>query len=74
MSPLPKLHHHDTFFIIIRTVRYNTSLHCSRQQCLVAEWSGRSVTVRVKARARARARSFFYVKRTLSWHGVITPQ
>ena len=60
-------------------------LHCSRQQCLVAEWSGRSVTVRVRARARAREwdfPSFFFSflsvlksdKRTLLWHGVITPQ
>ena len=41
------------------TIRYNTSrkvgvlkvvqLQCSHQQCLVAEWSGRSVTVRVRA-------------------------
>ena len=61
MSPLPKLHHHDIMTIVelffIRTVCYNTSrnvgllkLHCSRQQCLVAKWSGRSVTVRVRAR------------------------
>ena len=52
-------------------------LHCSRQQCLVAEWSGRSVTVRV--RARAREWEYFWSvlkcdKRTLLWHGVITPQ
>ena len=33
------------------------NLHCSCQQCLVAERSGRSVTVRV--RARARERDFF---------------
>ena len=47
-------------YVIICTVRYNTShnvgalkvanLHCSRQQCVVAEWSGCSVTVRVRAR------------------------
>ena len=64
-------------------------MHCSNQQCLVAEWSGRSVTVRARARARARAREYIYMgfflfflsvlkikcdKRTLSWHGVITPQ
>ena len=44
----------------IRTVRYNASrnvgalkvanLHCSCYQCIVAEWSGRSVTVRVRVR------------------------
>ena len=64
------------------------NLHCSRQQCVVAEWSGRSVTVWVRFRARvrfwARAREwdfphfFFSVlkcdKRTLLWHGVLTPQ
>ena len=27
-------------------------MHCSRQQYLVAEWSGRSITVGVRARAR----------------------
>ena len=30
--------------------------HCSCQQCVVVEWSGRSVAVRVRVRARARAR------------------
>ena len=59
-------------------------MHCSNQQCLVAEWSGRSVIVRPRATARAREWDFsllFFVgakikcdKRTLSWHGVITPQ
>ena len=59
-------------------------MHCSHQQCLVAERSECSVTVRVRARARARARewdfSFFFLsvlkcdKTTLSWHSVITPQ
>ena len=51
--------------------------------CLVAAWSGRSVTVRARARARARARGrewtfslFLFLsvlkcdKTTLSWHGV----
>ena len=28
------------------------NLHCSRQQCVVVEWSGRSVAVRVRARVR----------------------
>ena len=46
----------------IHTVRYNTSrnvgvlkvenLHCSRRQCVIAEWSGCSVSVRIRARAR----------------------
>ena len=54
----------------IRTVRCNTlrtfgalkiahAVHCGRQQYLVAEWSGRSVTVRVRASARAREWDFF---------------
>ena len=48
----------------ICTIRYNTlhnigvlkvvNLHCSRQQCVVVEWSGRSITVRVRVTARAR--------------------
>ena len=75
-------------FLHMRTVRYNMScnvgvlkvvqLHCSRQQCFVAEWSGHSVTVTV--RVRAREWDFFPFlsvlcdKRTLSWHGVITLQ
>ena len=33
-------------------------MHYSRQQCLVAEWSGHSVTVRVRVRARARKWNF----------------
>ena len=37
------------------------NLHCSCQQCLVAELSGRSVTVRVRVRARARERDFFFL-------------
>ena len=45
---------------IIRTVRTShnvgvlkvANLHCSRQQCVVVEWSGRSIAVRVRARAR----------------------
>ena len=44
----------------IRTVRTSrnvgalkvVNLHCSRQQCVVVEWSGRSIAVRVRARAR----------------------
>ena len=49
-------------YVIICTVCYNTShnvgalkvanLHCSYQQCVLAQWSGRSVTVRGKVRAR----------------------
>ena len=82
--PFVEIHH-------ISTVHYNTSrnvgalkvanLHCSRQQCVVAEWSGRSITVRVRARTRecefSLLLSFSVLKcdkRTLSWHGVITPQ
>ena len=34
-------------------------MHHSRQQCLVAEWLGLSVTVRVRVRARAREWDFF---------------
>ena len=56
------------------------NLHSSRQQCIVAEWSGHSVRVRVRARARESDFSllfFFSVlkcdKRTLLWYGVITP-
>ena len=57
-------------------------VQCSRQQCLVTAWSGRSVTVRVRARARARAREWTFSllflflsvlkcdKTTLSWHGI----
>ena len=69
MSPLPRLHHHDIMAIVglffIRIV-YNlscnvgalkvTNLHYSRQQCVVAEWSWRSITVRVRVRVRVRAR------------------
>ena len=71
MSPLPRLHHHDIMAIVglffIRIV-YNlscnvgalkvTNLHYSRQQCVVAEWSRRSITVRVRVRVRARAREW----------------
>ena len=47
--------------IYIRTIRTLRNvgalkvadLHCSRQQCVVVEWSGRSVAVRVRVRARA---------------------
>ena len=35
-----------------------SAVHYSRQQCLVAEWSGHSVTVRVRVRARARKWNF----------------
>ena len=74
MSPLPRIHHHDIMTIVhgvilhIRTIHYNTSrivgalkvanLHCSRQQCVVAEWSGRGVAVRVRVRVRAREWDF----------------
>jgi len=55
-------------------------VHCSCQQCLVAKWSGHSVTVRVRARGNENFPFLFILfvlkcdKRTLSWHGVITPQ
>ena len=74
-------------------VHYNTShnvgalkvanLHCSHQWCVIAEWSGRSNTVRVRIRARTREWDFSLLfcfsvlkcnKGTLLWHGVITPQ
>ena len=35
-----------------------SAVHRSRQQSLVAEWLGLSVTVRVKVRARTREREF----------------
>ena len=52
-------------FVTIRGVLKVANLHCSHQQCVVAEWSGRSVTVRVRVRAR---------EWDLLWHGVITQQ
>ena len=73
-SPLPRLHHHDImtivelFFIYILFVTRrcicwcinNSAVHCSCQQCLVAEWSQRSVTVRARARAREWDFSFLF--------------
>ena len=62
-------------------VRYNvgalkTAQCTSHQQCLVAEWLGRSVTVRVKVRAGAKEWNFFLsvsnVTKTLSWCGIVT--
>ena len=48
------------YVIYIRTIRTSRNVgalkvadfHCSQQQCVVVEWSGRSVAVRVRARAR----------------------
>ena len=45
-------------YIYIRTIRTSRNvgalkvadLHCSRQQCVVVEWSGRSVAVRVRVK------------------------
>ena len=34
------------------------NLQCSHQQCVVVEWSGRSVAVRVKVRARVKEWNF----------------
>ena len=34
------------------------NLHCSRQQCVVVKWSGRSVAVRVRVKARVREWNF----------------
>ena len=34
------------------------NLHCSRQQCVVVEWLGRSVAVRVRVRASVREWNF----------------
>ena len=53
-------------YIYIRTIRTSRNvgalkvadLHCSRQQCVVVEWSGRSVAVRVRVRARTRKWNF----------------
>ena len=53
-------------YIYIRTVCTSrnvgalkvANLHCSRQQCVVVEWSGRSIAVRVRVRARAREWNF----------------
>ena len=36
------------------------NLHCSRQQCVVVEWSGCSVAVRVRVRARVREWNFLF--------------
>ena len=36
------------------------NLHCSSQQCVVVEWSGRSVAVRVRVRARVREWNFSF--------------
>jgi len=36
------------------------NLHCSRQQCVVVEWSGRSVAVRVRVRGRVREWNFCF--------------
>ena len=74
MSPLPRLHHHDIMTIVelffiyvpfstlrcIMLVPKDSAVHCSRQQCLVAKWSGHSVTVRFRVRVRARARESFF--------------
>ena len=54
------------YVIYIRTIRTSRNvgalkvadLHCSRQQCVVVEWSGRSVAVRVRVRARTREWNF----------------
>ena len=56
-----------SYIYILRTVRTShnvgalkvANLHCSRQQCVVVEWSGRSIAVRVRVRARARECNFF---------------
>ena len=40
----------------------NSGVHCSRQQCFVAEWSGHSVTVRVRARGNGILVFFVCVK------------
>ena len=70
-----RLHHHDIMttvglFIYVRTICYNmlhnvgalkvVNLDCSHQQCIVAEWSGRSDNVRVRARAREWVFPFFF--------------
>ena len=47
-------------YIYIRTIRTSCNVgtlkvansHCSRQQCIVVEWSGHSIAVRVRARVR----------------------
>ena len=41
----------------MRTLKV-ANLHCSNQQCVVAEWLGCSVTVRVRVRARGREWDF----------------
>ena len=49
---LRPLHH------VILYCNVGSAVHHSRQQCLVAEWLGLSVTVRVRVRARAREWDF----------------
>jgi len=70
-------------FVTIRCICWcinNSAVHCSCQQCLAGEWSGRSVTVRARARAREWDFSFLFLsvlkcyKTTLAWHSVITRQ
>ena len=76
MSPLPRLHHHDIMTIVglftyrqyiiyiyictVRTCVKVANLHCSHHQCVVVEWSGRSVAVRVRVRARVREGIFLF--------------
>ena len=45
---------------IVSSVIKDSSVHGSRQQWLVAEWLGCSVTVRVRARARGWGSSLFF--------------
>ena len=60
-------------YIYIRTVRTSrnvgalkvANLHCSQQQCIVVEWSGRSIAVRVRARAREWNFSLFSLCRSV---------
>ena len=35
------------------------NFHCNCQQCVVADWSRRNVTVRVRVRARGQGKKFF---------------
>jgi len=51
------------------------NLHCSRQQCIVVKWSGRSVAGRVRARVREWNFSLFFffcvkVREKNLWHNV----
>ena len=80
MSPLPRLHHHDIMTIVglftYRLLHMSrnvgalkvANLHCSRQQCVVAEWSGCSIAFRVRVRVREWDLSLLFLRVTKELH------